>query len=150
MVRRTDDGGVFDAPLEVIWEFLGSGDPHSVAHRHRATRRDRGPGGHGTYSWEQEFLGRPTRFTMRWHALAPLGIAYEVLEGPFQGSQFFLYYTPQGERTAVTIVGDWVSPSLPEAEVPAAVDRFLAVEFEQDGAAVRALARQRPGAGRRG
>lgn len=143
MVFLRDEGGVFDAPLEVVWEFLGSGDPHAAAHKHRATQRDRGTGGHGTYSWEQEFLDRPTRFTMRWHALAPLGIAYEVLEGPFEGSRFFLYYTPMGARTGVTIVGEWVSPTLPTAAIPAAVDRFFALEFEQDGAAVRELARQR-------
>lgn len=143
MVYLRDDGGVFDAPIDLVWEFVGSGDGHSRAHRHRATTRRRDAEGHGTYSWEQEFLGRPELFTMRWHALPPLGIAYEVLAGPFEGSRFFLYYTPMGERTGVTLVGDWVSPTLPESEVPAAVDRFFALEFEQDGTAVRDLARQR-------
>ena len=140
MVFLRDEGGVFDAPLDVVWEFVGSGDGHSHAYGHRATSRKRDSDGHGTYSWEQDFLGRPERFTMHWHALPPVGIAYEVLAGPFEGSRFMLYYTPQGERTEVTIVGEWVSPTIPAAELRGAVDRFFALEFEQDGAAIRARA----------
>lgn len=143
MVHLRDEGGIFDAPLDVVWEFLSSGDGHSHAHHHRGTTRAREADGHGTYSWEQDFGGRPERFTMRWHAFPPVGIGYEVLAGPFEGSRFLLYYTPMGARTGVTIVGEWLSPSLPEAEIPAAVERFFALEFEQDGVAVRELARHR-------
>lgn len=140
MVFIRDDGSVFHAPIDTVWEFVGSGDRHASAHAHRNVRRDRGPGNVGTYSWEQAFDGAPVRFTMRWTVFPPLGIAYEVLEGPFQGSTFFLYYHAQGAETGVGIVGEFRSPTVPDAELPAAVDRFFATEFEQDRAAIEGRA----------
>lgn len=144
-----DEGSVFEAPIDAVWEFVGSKDHHSEAHRHRKVRRRRLPGNSGRYSWEQDFLGRPERFTMAWVSYHPVGVAYRVLAGPFAGSRFFLYYQAQGPRTAVTVVGDFVSPTLPAAEVPAAVDRFFTLEFEQDRAAIAADARARSRALRR-
>lgn len=139
MVFLRDEESVFDAPLEKIWRFLGSGDGHSTAHEHRSQRRERLGENSGRYTWEQSFLGALTRFTMRWTAFYPVGIAYEVLEGPFQGSNFFLFYTPKGERTGVSVVGEFVSPTIPEDELAAAVDRFFSLEFEQDNRAIQAL-----------
>jgi hypothetical protein len=138
MVFVRDEGSVLDAPLDVVWEFVGSGDPHSHAHHHRSWRRDRGEGNSGTYSWEQEFSGRATRFTMHWVSYHPLGVAYDVPEGPFAGSRFFLYYTPMGARTGVTVVGEFVSPSIPDALLETEVLRFFAIEFDQDHAAILA------------
>jgi hypothetical protein len=137
MVFIRDDSSVFDAPLNAVWEFLGRPDEHTVAHRHRDVKRVRLSESSGQYSWEQEFDGRPERFTMRWHSYHPVGIAYDVLEGPFTGSRFFLYYVPQGQRTGVSVVGEFVSPTLSEPDLVAAVDRFFSLEFEQDHAAIR-------------
>ncbi|MCI4336135.1 MAG: hypothetical protein L3K17_02930 [Thermoplasmata archaeon] len=143
MVFIQDEGGVFDAPLKVVWEFLNSADAHTAAHRHREVRRDRASEDSGTYSWDQDFLGSPTRFTMRWYTpLAPFGISYDVLEGPLRGSKFFVYYTPLGDRTAVGIVGEFVSPTLRDDQIAPAVERFFALEFQQDGDAVRKWAGQ--------
>ena len=139
MVFLRDEGSVFDAPLELVWQFVGSGDRHSEAHGHSKTHRKPLPGNSGEYSWEQPFLGAAPRFTMRWTSFYPTGLAYEVLEGPFAGSTFFLYYTPRGDRTGVTVVGEFVSPTLPTAEIAAAVDRFFATEFAQDHSAVQRL-----------
>jgi hypothetical protein len=137
MVFVHDEGSVFDAPLEEVWKFLGSPGAHEHAHRHRAVRRTPLGEEAGEYSGEQDWDGRPTRFTMQWRSFHPLGIAYRVVEGPFEGSAFFLYYTPLGPRTAVTIVGDFRSSSIPSNEVADSVDRFFALEFEQDHAGIR-------------
>lgn len=138
MVFVHDEGSVFEAPLDLVWEFVGSGDGHSSAHAHLHSERRPRPGNSGEYSWEQEFDGTPTTFTMRWTSFPPLGIAYEVLAGPFEGSRFFLYYVPMGARTGVSVVGEFASRTLPESEIRAAVDRFFSKEFEQDHAAIRA------------
>jgi hypothetical protein len=137
MVFLRDDRDVFDAPLETVWEFVGSGDRHSEAHHHRDWGRQRIRENSGEYSWEQEFDGAPTRFTMRWTSFYPLGVAYEVLDGPFTGSKFFLYYRARGRKTAVTMVGEFVSPTFSETEISAAVERFFSVEFAQDNEAMR-------------
>jgi hypothetical protein len=137
MVFIHDQGGDFDAPLDRVWSFIGSGDHHSHAHRHRNFRREIASPTQGEYSWEQDFDGAPARFTMRWVSYHPVGVVYDVLEGPFAGSRFFLYYTPRGPRTEVAVVGEFISPAIPEREIRAAVDRFFALEFEQDSHAIR-------------
>ena len=139
MVFLRDDGSVFDVPRDLVWEFFGSGEPHSRAHRHTRPRREHLTANSGIYRWEIDVDGTPTPFAMRWTAFPPLGLAYEVLDGPFAGSRFFLYYTPLGDRTGVTVVGEFTSPSLSDDRLPAAVDRFLSREFEEDSAALRAL-----------
>jgi hypothetical protein len=138
MVFVRDEGSLIDAPPEAVWAFVSSGDHHSEAHRHRHVRRRVFPDNSGRYSWEQDFLGRPEKFTMEWVSYYPVGVAYQVTEGPFSGSKFFLYYVPRADRTEVRVVGDFVSPSLPTAEIPAAVDRFFSVEFDQDRKVIEA------------
>ncbi|MCI4319066.1 MAG: hypothetical protein L3K23_02900 [Thermoplasmata archaeon] len=82
---------------------------------------------------------------MRWTSFHPVGVAYDVLEGPFAGSRFFLYYTPRGQRTGVTVAGEFVSPTLPSGELEKAVDAFLATEFRQDrDALLRGTGRRAP------
>ena len=137
MIFLRDEGSVFEATIDEVWAFVGSGDDHSRAHGHRDWRREQGPGNSGTYSWEQPFEGRNERFTMRWVSFHPLGVGYHVLEGPFAGSEFFLYYEPRGARTAVTIVGEFASPTIPDDRLAAAVLGFFEVEFDQDHAAIR-------------
>lgn len=143
MVFVRDEGSVYDAPLDVVWEFFGSGQPHSDAHRHRSVRREKISASSGSYSWEQDFRGESAHFTMRWTSFAPVGLGYEVLEGPFAGSKFFLFYTPQGARTGLTVVGEFTSPTIPAARVAEAVDEFFSTEFEQDRAAIRERMRHR-------
>ncbi len=145
MVFVRDEGSVFDAPLAVVWDFFGSGKEHSDAHRHRDVERQRLAENSGRYAWTQDFRGGTARFVMRWTSFAPVGLGYEVLEGPFAGSRFFLYYTPLGERTGVTVVGEFTSPTLPASEVANAVGAFFATEFEQDRAALAARMGRDPG-----
>jgi len=139
MVFVRDEGSVYNAPLDEVWRFLDSGSAHSEAHRHRKVDRKTLPGNSGEYTWEQDFEGKAERFTMRWTSFPQFGIAYEVPEGPFAGSKFFVYYRPRGTRTRVTIVGDFVSPTIPEAQLEKAVLGFFALEFEQDSAAIAAM-----------
>ena len=137
MVFLRDEGSAFEAPIESVWGFLDDPDAHTRAHEHTDVARERTGPDTGTYSWTQPFDGEPAAFAMRWRSYYPLGIAYEVLAGPFEGSRFFLYYTPLGDRTGVSVVGDFRSPTLPDAALPRAVERFFAREFEQDHAAIR-------------
>jgi hypothetical protein len=146
MVFIVDSTDVFDAPVDEVWSYLSAPREHQAAHGHwKVMRRRLGPRS-GRYSWNQTFAGRPTRFAMRWTSYHPTGIAYRVERGPFQGSTFFLYYVPRGDRTAVTIVGEFVSPTLPRGRLRSAVGRFFAREFREDHEAIRrrALPRRAP------
>lgn len=139
MVFVRDEGSVYNAPLRDVWRLLSSGPLHSEAHHHRRTERTSLPGNAGEYRWEQDFEGKPEMFSMRWTAFPPFGIAYEVLEGPFRGSKFFVYYRARGDKTRVTMVGEFVSPTIPPARVEASALAFFAREFEEDSAAISSL-----------
>lgn len=143
MVFVRDEGSVFDAPLAVVWDFFGSGQEHSDAHRHRDVERQRVGDHSGQYAWSQDFVGKPERFVMRWTSFPPVGFGYEVLEGPFSGSRFFLCHEPKGSKTAVTVAGEFTSPTNPEDRLAAAVDAFFTTEFEQDPAAISERMRRR-------
>jgi len=135
-----DEGSVYNAPIDTVWKFLGASDQHAEAHRHRNVERKELPGNSGEYSWEQDFEGRSERFTMRWHAFPTFGIAYEVTAGPFVGSTFFVYYRARGDKTRVTVVGDFASQTIPSSRLESSVLAFLALEFEQDNAAIGKMA----------
>jgi len=139
MVFVRDEGSVYNASLEEVWKFLSASERHSDAHQHRNFSRKELPGNSGEYSWEQEFEGKTERFSMRWTAFPLFGIAYEVLEGPFVGSKFFAYYRPRGNKTRVTIVGEFISPSIAAPQLESSVLRFFAKEFEQDSAAIASM-----------
>ncbi|MGA8710546.1 MAG: hypothetical protein WB786_04870 [Thermoplasmata archaeon] len=139
MVFVRDEGSVYNAPVDEVWRFLSTDAAHSEAHRHRKVERKTLPGNAGEYTWEQDFEGKPEQFIMRWTSFPPFGIAYDVLGGPFTGSKFFVYYRPRGDKTRVTIVGDFVSPTLSATRIEASVLGFFALEFEQDSAAITAM-----------
>lgn len=89
------------------------------------------------------FPGKPTRFTTRWGAFVPLGIACDGLAGPFEGSKFFLYYTPSIPRTGVSVVGEFTSKTIPTEWSENAVRQFFSLEFDEDRQAVRDRAWER-------
>jgi len=139
MVFVRDEGSVYNAPLDQVWRFLSLGALHTEAHHHRDVERKSLPGNAGEYAWEQDFDGKPARFAMRWTSFPPFGIAYDVLEGPFAGSKFFVYYRPRGNKTRVTIVGDFVSSTIAPERLEAVVLGFFALEFEQDSTAIATM-----------
>jgi len=140
MVFVRDEGSVYNAPIEVVWKFLSFDTQHSSTHGQRNAVGKELSANSGEYSWDQDFEGASQRFAMRWTAFAPFGIAYEVLEGPFAESKFFVYYRPRGNKTRVTMVGDFVSPTIPPVRLETSVLGFFAKEFEQDSPAIAALA----------
>ncbi|MFI5417967.1 MAG: hypothetical protein ACHQ2Y_03600 [Candidatus Lutacidiplasmatales archaeon] len=137
-----DDSGEFEAPLEAVWQYFESTADHRAAHHHRNNRLELLPGDSFLASWEQDFEGRSVAFTMRGTTVHPLGLAYEVLEGPFAGSRFLNYYTPKGGRTGVTLVGEFTSRTLPRDELEGKVLTFFGDEFAQDVTGLREFLRR--------
>jgi hypothetical protein len=64
----------------------------------------------------------------------PLGMAFEILEGPFSGSKFFNYYIPKdNNKTSVNIVGDFRSNVISDDEhLKSAVIGFLEKVYNED------------------
>ena len=59
-------------------------------------------------------------------------MTYEYLDGPFAGSKVFQYYIPKGDKTEVVMVGNLVSPSLPDDKVKVLYEDYVQVVFDED------------------
>lgn len=141
MVHVRDEGAFFDAPVNVVWEYLNSGPTHAEAHK---TIRNRvaQPAGENAQiaTMERNWNGQWIKVVSRMTRLPPLGMVQEFLEGPFAGSKAVLVYTPQGSRTRVDVYGEFTSPTIPEHEIEKAALKWLAVSFDEDAPAVKAFA----------
>ena len=138
MVHIVDEGGEFDAPIETIWKFLNSPEDHGASHvEHKNAEAKPVAESMMQVSWEQDMNGKNVKVVNRVTAIAPVGLAIEMIEGPMAGSKFFNYYTPKGNKTAVTIVGDFVMQGMPAAQVEQMARKNFAHVFEQDTAALK-------------
>ena len=141
MVHVVDEGSEFDAPIETIWAFLQSPADHGASHPER-THAEATPLGESTtmVSWEQDMNGKKVKVVSRVTAIPPLGLVVEQLEGPMAGSKAFTYYIPRGAKTGVTVVGEFKSPVVPEAQLEPMVRKGLANAFAQDSASLKTFA----------
>lgn len=136
-----DEGATFDAPVDLVWQYLNSGPTHAEAHkmiRNRTTQ----PAGETALiaSMERKWNGEWIKVVSRMTRLPPLGIVQEFLEGPFAGSKAVLVYSPQGRKTRVDVYGEFTSPTIPESQVEKAALKWLAESYDEDAPAVKAFA----------
>ncbi len=141
MVHIKDEGSHFDVPLDVVWKYVQSDMDHGEAHKGRRNF-SRKPISESMVelSWEQEMDGKWVKTANRLTFLPPLGFVVEPLEGPLAGSKFVNYYTPKGNKTEVTVVGEWVSKSIPPAMLEKAVMGNLEKVFAEDSAGIKQFA----------
>jgi hypothetical protein len=131
MVFIFDEGSQFKAPLDKVWKLNQSEGEHS----HPSLRNQKGEqqGEHFILSYETQMPdGSWASHKTRTTAYPPLGIAFETLEGPMAGSRSFQFYTPKGNETAVTVVGEFVSKGVPDPDLKNAVMAFLGTVFDED------------------
>jgi hypothetical protein len=140
MVHVRDEGSYFEGSIQTVWRFLNSDEPHSAAHR-SIRHREVKPAGENmvTVSMERNWRGNWVRVVNHLTVLPPLGTITEAVEGPFAGSKQFTIYTPEWGRTRVDVYGEYVSPTLPPAEVKDAALAWLEESYNEDAPAVKAL-----------
>ena len=133
MVHIKDEGSHFEAPIDVVWKYVQSEQDHGESHKGRRnfSRKELGPN-MVELSWEQEIDGKWVRSANRLTMLPPVGFSVEPLEGPLAGSKFYNYYTPRGNRTEVTVVGEYTSKTIPAAQLEAAVMTNNEKVFKED------------------
>ncbi|MCI4342077.1 MAG: hypothetical protein L3K11_06890 [Thermoplasmata archaeon] len=133
MVHIRDEGSAFDVPVAEVWKLLTTPSVH--LHKNRRNRQMKPEGENRLLlTQEQEIGGRWEKVTQRISMYPPLGMVIETLEGPLAGSNFITYYTPQDQSTGVTVVGEFVSPSLTTVELERAVHQFLEEVYREDSA----------------
>jgi len=133
MVFIKDEGGYFKAPLDKVWKLV-------QLHSTELTKIHKGVKNLITETlsetseittWDDE---NGVKIKAKLEVFAPIGLAIEFLEGPFAGSKFFNYYTPRGDTTGITVVGEFKSPSMSDEELKEAVIAFLEQGFNEDNA----------------
>ncbi len=131
MVFIFDDGSKFKAPMSKVWELNQSEGKHN--HPSLRNQKAEQDGEHFILTYETAMPnGTWVKNKSRTTAFPPLGIMFETLEGPMAGSKSFQYYTPKGKETGVTVVGEFTSKVIPEADLKKAVMSFLETVFNED------------------
>jgi len=127
-----DEGSEFDASVEKIWRFMSTpGDHHK--HASMTNRKIERDGNNAVLSFEAEGPGGvKTLVKIKSTSFVPVGRMMEYLEGPLAGSKVVSYYIPKGQKTGVTIVGEYVSKVIPEGQIKMVVMNQLEQSFKED------------------
>lgn len=144
MVFIEDSGSVFDAQLDMVWK-LGEAHIKEGNRIHPNTRNNNTEILNETTfinSWKQvdDAKGQNIRMKIRGTMYYPLGIAFEILEGPFVDSKYFVYYIPiDNNKTGITVVGDFKSNIIPEDKIKPIVLDFSERVFNEDVAYLKTM-----------
>ena len=139
MVFIEDIGSIFDAPLDKVWK-LGEAHIKEGNKIHPNTRNNKTEMVNDTTfinSWEEEDMsnGQTIKIKAKGTIYYPLGIAFDILEGPFSGSKFFNYYKPidNNNKTSINVVGDFRSSTISNDEqLKLVVNSFLEKVYNED------------------
>ena len=136
MVHLIDEGSIFDAPIEKIWKYMASQE-----HMHPSFKNvSREVSGNTvTITSERILFGKPVKMKIRNTLYPPLGYVSEHLEGPTAGSRAFFYYIPMGEKTGITVVGDFVVSGLDEKATKDAILSQMQIVFDEDNANLKRM-----------
>jgi len=129
MVYLLDEGSEFEASVDNVWKYL-RGESHSHPSMNLISRDV--AGNTVTITADRTIMGKPTRVRIKNTLYPPFGMVQEHLEGPTAGSRAFLYYIPKGNKTGVTVVGDFTIAGLDEKATRDAVMAQLQVAFDED------------------
>ncbi len=135
MVFIVDEGSVFDAPTEKIWRYLQTAEDDEHIHRSMMNVQMEMEGEQPVLSFETEGPGgMKANNKLKMTMFPPVGFLLEYTEGPLTGSKVMQYYIPMGNRTGVTVAGDYVSKMMPEGQLKSVVIAQLEQAFNEDQA----------------
>ncbi len=139
MVYILDEGSEFDAPLDRIWKYVQSEEEHD--HKAIKTLGMEMQGDNVVIITNEVTMGMgpAIRNKLKLTMYPPFGIVQEYLEGPMAGSKTFQYYIPKGNKTGVTVVGDFMGKGMDDDSVKAAALQLLGIAFDEDNANLKRL-----------
>jgi hypothetical protein len=135
MVFILDEGSLFELSFDKLWDYLPSEKhAHPVA---KLISREIS-GNVLTIASDRDINGKIVRTKLRMTIFPPLGVVQEYLEGPAAGSKAFLYYYPVGNKTGITVVGDFtISGTSDDESTRRAVAQMMERSFTEDEAIIR-------------
>jgi hypothetical protein len=141
-----DRGAVYDAPLEVVWDFMNDETFHSKAHTAAVRNFEEKRLSEVTtlLSYERRVRNRWVKMVCRMTTIRPAVRIQEDLDGPFTGSKTVFLYTSRGERTVVDVFGYVRSSEMTPAEIGRERRRTWANAYSEDLPYFRRFAKQHP------
>jgi len=141
MVHIRDEGSRFDGSIETVRRYTNMPELHGKAHASYRNLEVKPEGGAAiTLTMERNWMGSWVKVSNRVTLLPPLGTVNEHLAGPFAGSKMFTVYPPEDiDYTRVDVYGEFRSPTLPEAQIEAAVRHWLEEAYNEDAPAIKAF-----------
>ena len=150
LVFFEDRGTVYDAPLEVVWDFMLKDETfHPQAHTTSLRNFEGKPLSDVTnlITCEVRKGGKWRRLVSRLTTIRPAVRIAEELEGPYAGSKMVFVYTPRGSRTIVDVLCYMRSLELTPEQIEVDTRRTLANAFREDAPWFRKYARSRKSKG---
>lgn len=130
-----DRGAVYDAPMEVVWDFMLNDEKyHPKAHR-SDVRNFEGKELSDVsilLSYEQKEGGKWKKRVCRMTTVRPAVRVQEDLIGPFAGSKTVFLYTPRGDQTVVDVFGYVQSSELNPAEIKRERKKIWSNAYSED------------------
>ena len=140
MVYILDEGAEFDAPIERIWKYLMSETEHD--HKRLKVVDAVTQGENVAIQTIDLYPGEnmpAIRSKIKMTMYPPFGFVMEYVDGPMTGTKAFQFYIPKGNKTGVTVVGDFTAKDLDEDSVRRTALQFLEIAFNEDNENLRKL-----------
>ncbi len=136
LVYFEDRGAVYDAPLEVVWDFMLQDETfHPQAHKGVVRNFVSKALSDVTelLSWEHRQGRAWKRVSARFTTIRPALRVTEYLDGPYAGSTAVFVYSPRGRRTAVDVLCYMRSAELTPKQIERTYRKTLAGAYREDG-----------------
>jgi hypothetical protein len=141
-----DRGAVYEAPVEVVWDFMEDEEFHPRAHTADVRNFEAKALSEVTtlLSYERRKGDRWDKLVCRMTVIRPAVRIQEDLDGPYAGSKTVFLYTPVGERTVVDVFGYVQSSELTAVEIKRDRKTTWAKAYSEDLPYFRRFAKQHP------
>jgi hypothetical protein len=143
-----DRGAVYDAPLEVVWDFINDEVFHPRAHSADVRNFKEKPLSEVStlLSYERRNGNRWEQMLCRMTTIRPAVRIQEDLKGPYAGSTTVFLYTSQAKRTVVDVFGYGLTSDMTPAEFRKGRKKMWAKAYSEDLPYFRRFAEQHPSA----
>ena len=137
MVFIEDRDGIYNAPIDKVWKLAQAHATEGAKIHPSAKNVLTEMLNENTFvnSWDEEINGQNVRIETRGTIYYPLGIAFEIIKGPFEGSKYFTYYISRSDdKTNVVVAGNFQSETIDDNKLKSTVLSVFEKVFEEDSA----------------
>jgi hypothetical protein len=115
MVFIEDREGIFDASIDKVWKLVQAHVKEGPIIHPSAKNVVTELLDDNTFinSWNEEINGQSISIKVKGRMFYPVGVVFEMIEGPFAGSTYLIYYIPRPDnKTGIVLAGEFRSLSI--------------------------------------